>query len=196
MGIYSSIVDYFNGNNDDYDDELLQGEPRNIGELGKEPNFDVIKLYEDTAFVKVIQDTFNTPVFLVKLVSNETGKFIEFPVGNIVRKSNNDDSSVIRIYRNDIMFVTMRTESKTTKDDTVSETKKKIEELKYDFKGLRADTYPQEVDNATLSLFVPYAKIAYFVDTLINEGILETGPIRVSPNPGYGTFYFHKEENK
>jgi len=193
MGMYSSIVDYFNGNNDDYDDELLPEEPRNIGELGKEPNFDVIKLYEDTAFVKAIQDTFNTPAFLVKLVSNETGKFIEFPVGNIVGKSNNDDSSFIRIYRNDIIFVTMRTESKTTKDDTVSETKKKIEELKYDFKGLRADTYPQEVDNATLSLFVPYAKIAYFVDTLINEGILETSPIRVLPNPGYGTFDFSKE---
>lgn len=189
MGIYSSIVDYFNGN----DDELLPEEPRNIGELGKESNFDVIKLYEDTAFVKAIQDTFNTPAFLVKLVSNETGKFIEFPVGNIVGKSNNDDSSVIRIYRNDIIFVTMRTESKTTKDDTVSETKKKIEELKYDFKGLRADTYPQEVDNATLSLFVPYAKIAYFVDTLISEGILETSPIRVLPNPGYGTFDFSKE---
>lgn len=125
MGMYSSIVDYFNGN-DDYEDELLPEEPRNIGELGKEPNFDVIKLYEDTAFVKAIQDTFNTPAFLVKLVSNETGKFIEFPVGNIVGKPNNDDSSVIRIYRNDIIFVTMRTESKTTKDDTVSETKKKI----------------------------------------------------------------------
>lgn len=192
MGMYSSIVDYFNGN-DDYDDELLPEEPRNIGELGKEQNFDVIKLYEDTAFVKAIQDTFNTPAFLVKLVSNETGKFIEFPVGNIVGKPNNDDSSVIRIYRNDIIFVTMRTESKTTKDDTVSETKKKIEELKYDFKGLRADTYPQEVDNATLSLFVPYAKIAYFVDTLISEGILETSPIRVLPNPGYGTFDFSKE---
>ena len=64
--MYSSIVDYFNGN-DDYDDELLPEEPRNIGELGKEPNFDVIKLYEDTAFVKAIQDTFNTPAFLVKL---------------------------------------------------------------------------------------------------------------------------------
>ena len=192
MGMYSSILDYFNGN-DDYDDELLPEELRNIGELGKEPNFDVSKLYEDTAFVKAIQDTFNTPAFLVKLVSNETGKFIEFPVGNIVGKSNNDDSSVIRIYRNDIIFVTMRTESKTTKDDTVSETKKKIEELKYDFKGLRADTYPQEVDNATLSLFVPYAKIAYFVDTLISEGILETSPIRVLPNPGYGTFDFSKE---
>ena len=192
MGMYSSIVDYFNGN-DDYEDELLPEEPRNIGKLGKEPNFDVIKLYEDTAFVKAIQDTFNTPAFLVKLVSNETGKFIEFPVGNIVGKPNNDDSSVIRIYRNDIIFVTMRTESKTTKDDTVSETKKKIEELKYDFKGLRADTYPQEVDNATLSLFVPYAKIAYFVDMLINEGILETNPVRVVPNPGYGTFDFSKE---
>lgn len=193
MGMYSSIMDYFNGN-DDYDDELLPEElPRNIGELGKEPNFDVSKLYEDIAFVKAIQDTFNTPAFLVKLVSNETGKFIEFPVGNIVGKSSNDDSSVIRIYRNDIIFVTMRTESKTTKDDTVSETKKKIEELKYDFKGLRADTYPQEVDNATLSLFVPYAKIAYFVDTLINEGILETNPVRVLPNPGYGTFDFSKE---
>ena len=192
MGMYSSILDYFNGN-DDYDDELLPEESRNIGELGKEPNFDIPKLYEDTAFVKAIQDTFNTPAFLVKLVSNETGKFIEFPVGNIVGKPNNDDSSVIRIYRNDIIFVTMRTESKTTKDDTVSETKKKIEELKYDFKGLRADTYPQEVDNATLSLFVPYAKIAYFVDTLINEGILETSPIRVLPNPGYGTFDFSKE---
>lgn len=193
MGMYSSIMDYFNGN-DDYDDELLPEElPRNIGELGKEPNFDIPKLYEDIAFVKAIQDTFNTPAFLVKLVSNETGKFIEFPVGNIVGKSSNDDSSVIRIYRNDIIFVTMRTESKTTKDDTVSETKKKIEELKYDFKGLRADTYPQEVDNATLSLFVPYAKIAYFVDTLINEGILETNPVRVLPNPGYGTFDFSKE---
>lgn len=192
MGMYSSIIDYFNGN-DNYDDELFPEEPRNIGELGKEPNFDVPKLYEDTAFVKAIQDTFNTPAFLVKLVSNETGKFIEFPVGNIVGKPNNDDSSVIRIYRNDIIFVTMRTESKTTKDDTVSETKKKIEELKYDFKGLRADTYPQEVDNATLSLFVPYAKIAYFVDTLISEGILETSPIRVLPNPGYGTFDFSKE---
>lgn len=193
MGMYSSIMDYFNGN-DDYDDELLPEElPRNIGELGKEPNFDIPKLYEDIAFVKAIQDTFNTPAFLVKLVSNETGKFIEFPVGNIVGKSSNDDSSVIRIYRNDIIFVTMRTESKTTKDDTVSETKKKIEELKYDFKGLRADTYPQEVDNATLSLFVPYAKIAYFVDTLINEGILETNPVRILPNPGYGTFDFSKE---
>lgn len=192
MGMYSSIVDYFNGN-DDYDDELLPEEPRNIGELVKEPNFDVIKLYEDIAFVKAIQDTFNTPAFLVKLLSNETGKFIEFPVGNIVGKSNNDDGSVIRIYRNDIIFVTMRTESKTTKDDTVSETKKKIEELKYDFKGLRADTYPQEVDNATLSLFVPYAKIAYFVDTLVNEGILETSPIKVLPNPGYGSFDFSKE---
>lgn len=192
MGMYSSIVDYFNGN-DDYDDELFPEEPRNIGELGKEPNFDVIKLYEDTAFVKAIQDTFNTPAFLVKLLSNETGKFIEFPVGNIIGKSNNDDSSVIRIYRNDIIFVTMRTESKTTKDDTVSETKKKIEELKYDFKGLRADTYPQEVNNATLSLFVPYAKIAYFVDTLVNEGILETSPIKVLPNPGYGSFDFSKE---
>lgn len=192
MGMYSSIVDYFNGN-DDYDDELLPEEPRSIGELGKEPNFDVIKLYEDTAFVKAIQDTFNTPAFLVKLVSNETGKFIEFPVGNVIGKSNNDDNSVIRIYRNDIIFVTMRTESKTTKDDTISETKKKIEELKYDFKGLRADTYPQEVDNATLSLFVPYAKISYFVDMLINEGILETNPVRVVPNPGYGTFDFSKE---
>lgn len=70
---------------------------------------------------------------------------------------------------------------------------KRRSELKYDFKGLRADTYPQEVDNATLSLFVPYAKIAYFVDTLINEGILETSPIRVLPNPGYGTFDFSKE---
>lgn len=193
MSMYSSILDYFNGNNDDYDDELLPEESRNIGEFGKEPNFDLNKLYEDTAFVKAIQDTFNTPAFLVKLVSNETGKFIEFPVGNVIGKSNNDDSSVIRIYRNDIIFITMRTESKTTKDDTVSETKKKIEELKYDFKGLRADTYPQEVDNATLSLFVPYAKIAYFVDMLINEGILETNPVRVVPNPGYGTFDFSKE---
>ena len=193
MSMYSSILDYFNGNNDEYDDELFPEEPRNIGEFGKEPNFDLNKLYEDTAFVKAIQDTFNTPAFLVKLVSNETGKFIEFPVGNVIGKSNNDDSSVIRIYRNDIIFITMRTESKTTKDDTVSETKKKIEELKYDFKGLRADTYPQEVDNATLSLFVPYAKIAYFVDMLINEGILETNPVRVVPNPGYGTFDFSKE---
>ena len=193
MSMYSSILDYFNGNNDEYDDELLPEEPRNIGEFDKEPNFDLNKLYEDTAFIKAIQDTFNTPAFLVKLVSNETGKFIEFPVGNVIGKSNNDDSSVIRIYRNDIIFITMRTESKTTKDDTVSETKKKIEELKYDFKGLRADTYPQEVDNATLSLFVPYAKIAYFVDMLINEGILETNPVRVVPNPGYGAFDFSKE---
>ena len=193
MSMYSSILDYFNGNNDEYDDELFPEEPRNIGEFGKEPNFDLNKLYEDTAFVKAIQDTFNTPAFLVKLVSNETGKFIEFPVGNVIGKSNNDDSSVIRIYRNDIIFITMRTDSKTTKDETVSETKKKIEELKYDFKGLRADTYPQEVDNATLSLFVPYAKIAYFVDMLINEGILETNPVRVVPNPGYGTFDFSKE---
>lgn len=192
MGIYNSILEYFNGNNDEYDDELLP-EPRNIGEFRKEPNFDIGVLYEDTAFIKAIQDTFNTPEFLVKLVSNETGKFIEFPVGNIIGKSSNDDNSVIRIYRNDIIFVTMRTESKTAKDDTVSETKKKIEELKYDFKGLRADTYPQEVDNATLSLFVPYAKIAYFVDMLISEGILETNPVRVLPNPGYGAFDFSKE---
>ena len=195
MGIYNSILEYFNGNNDDYDNELLP-ELRNIGELGKEPNFDISALYEDTAFVKAIQDTFNTPEFLVKLVSNETGKFIEFPVGNIIGKSNSDDSSVIRIYRNDIIFVTMRTESKTTKDDTVSETKKKIEELKYDFKGLRADIYPQEVDNATLNLFVPYAKIAYFVDMLISEGILETDPVRVLPNPGYGAFDFSKENKQ
>ena len=194
MGIYNSILEYFNGNNDEYD-ELLP-ELRNIGEFRKEPNFDISVLYDNTAFIKAIQDTFNTPEFLVKLVSNETGKFIEFPVGNIIGKSNSDDSSVIRIYRNDIIFVTMRTESKTTKDDTVSETKKKIEELKYDFKGLRADIYPQEVDNATLNLFVPYAKIAYFVDMLISEGILETDPVRVLPNPGYGAFDFSKENKQ
>ena len=184
MSLYDSVVELFSK---DEEEETLDNyyrpyaDKRNIGEIKKTVEFDVNKLVEDPEFLRVVEELFSTPSFMVKLsLEGKAGLLIEIPVENFFRGRNSKDESVIKISRVGISFVTMRSETQEIKDDgTTIETKKKIEEIQYDFKGL-PNNYPKEVDGDTFSLFVPYAKMAYFVEVLIDNKIININAMRVT----------------
>lgn len=181
MGFYNSIIELFTGEEEEETTYLPYVEKRNIGEIKKTPEFDISKLAEDSEFLRVVEELFSTPSFMVKLtLEGKVGLVIEIPVENFFRGRNSKDESVIKISRNGMSFVTMRSETQEVKDDgTTIETKKKIEEIQYDFRGL-PNNYPKEVDGDTFSLFVPYAKMAYFVEVLIDNKIININAMRVT----------------
>ena len=181
MGFYNSVIELFTGEEEEETTYLPYVEKRNIGEIKKTPEFDISKLAEDSEFLRVVEELFSTPSFMVKLtLEGKVGLVIEIPVENFFRGRNSKDESVIKISRNGMSFVTMRSETQEVKDDgTTIETKKKIEEIQYDFKGL-PNNYPKEVDGDTFSLFVPYAKMAYFVEVLIDNKIININAMRVT----------------
>lgn len=181
MGFYNSVIELFIGEEEEETTYLPYVEKRNIGEIKKTPEFDISKLAEDSEFLRVVEELFSTPSFMVKLtLEGKVGLVIEIPVENFFRGRNSKDESVIKISRNGMSFVTMRSETQEVKDDgTTIETKKKIEEIQYDFRGLPTN-YPKEVDGDTFSLFVPYAKMAYFVEVLIDNKIININAMRVT----------------
>lgn len=181
MGFYNSVIELFTGEEEEETTYLPYVEKRNIGEIKKTPEFDISKLAEDSEFLRVVEELFSTPSFMVKLtLEGKVGLVIEIPVENFFRGRNSKDESVIKISRNGMSFVTMRSENQEVKDDgTTIETKKKIEEIQYDFRGL-PNNYPKEVDGDTFSLFVPYAKMAYFVEVLIDNKIININAMRVT----------------
>ena len=181
MGFYNSVIELFTGEEEEETTYLPYVEKRNIGEIKKTPEFDISKLAEDSEFLRVVEELFSTPSFMVKLtLEGKVGLVIEIPVENFFRGRNSKDESVIKISRNGMSFVTMRSETQEVKDDgTTIETKKKIEEIQYDFRGL-PNNYPKEVDGDTFSLFVPYAKMAYFVEVLIDNKIININAMRVT----------------
>lgn len=181
MGFYDNVIELFTGEDEEETTYLPYVEKRNIGEIKKSPEFVVDKLVEDPEFLRVVEELFSTPSFMVKLtLEGKAGLIIEIPVENFFRGRNSKDESVIKISRVGISFVTMRSETQEIKDDgTTIETKKKIEEIQYDFKGL-PNNYPKEVDGDTFSLFVPYAKMAYFVEVLIDNKIININTMRVT----------------
>lgn len=181
MGFYNNVIELFTGEEEEETTYLPYVEKRNIGEIKKTPEFDISKLAEDSEFLRVVEELFSTPSFMVKLtLEGKVGLVIEIPVENFFRGRNSKDESVIKISRNGMSFVTMRSETQEVKDDgTTIETKKKIEEIQYDFRGL-PNNYPKEVDGDTFSLFVPYAKMAYFVEVLIDNKIININAMRVT----------------
>ena len=181
MGFYNSVIELFTGEEEEETTYLPYVEKRNIGEIKKTPEFEISKLAEDSEFLRVVEELFSTPSFMVKLtLEGKVGLVIEIPVENFFRGRNSKDESVIKISRNGMSFVTMRSETQEVKDDgTTIETKKKIEEIQYDFRGL-PNNYPKEVDGDTFSLFVPYAKMAYFVEVLIDNKIININALRVT----------------
>lgn len=181
MDFYNSVIELFTGEEEEETTYLPYVEKRNIGEIKKTPEFDISKLAEDSEFLRVVEELFSTPSFMVKLtLEGKVGLVIEIPVENFFRGRNSKDESVIKISRNGMSFVTMRSETQEVKDDgTTIETKKKIEEIQYDFRGL-PNNYPKEVDGDTFSLFVPYAKMAYFVEVLIDNKIININAMRVT----------------
>lgn len=181
MGFYNNVIELFTGEEEEETTYLPYVEKRNIGEIKKTPEFDISKLAEDSEFLRVVEELFSTPSFMVKLtLEGKVGLVIEIPVENFFRGRNSKDESVIKISRNGMSFVTMRSETQEVKDDgTTIETKKKIEEIQYDFRGL-PNNYPKEVDGDTFSLFVPYAKMAYFVEVLIDNTIININAMRVT----------------
>ena len=181
MGFYNSVIELFTGEEEEETTYLPYVEKRNIGEIKKTPEFDISKLAEDSEFLRVVEELFSTPSFMVKLtLEGKVGLVIEIPVENFFRGRNSKDESVIKISRNGMSFVTMRSETQEVKDDgTTIETKKKIEEIQYDFRGL-PNNYPKEVDGDTFSLFVPYAKMAYFVEVLIDNKIININAMRAT----------------
>ena len=196
MGFYNRVIELFTGEEEEETTYLPYVEERNIGEIKKTPEFAVDKLVEDPEFLKVVEELFSTPSFMVKLsLECKSGLVIEIPVENFFRGKNFKDESAIKISRVGMSFVTMRTEHQETNDDgSTIETKKKIEEIQYDFKGLQND-YPKEVDGDTFSLFVPYAKMAYFVEMLIDSKIININAIRVTTSEPLecGSYNFNKE---
>lgn len=181
MGFYNNVIELFTGEEEEETTYLPYVEKRNIGEIKKTPEFDISKLAEDSEFLRVVEELFSTPSFMVKLtLEGKVGLVIEIPVENFFRGRNSKDESVIKISRNGMSFVTMRSETQEVKDDgTTIETKRKIEEIQYDFRGL-PNNYPKEVDGDTFSLFVPYAKMAYFVEVLIDNKIININAMRVT----------------
>lgn len=198
MGFYNSVIELFTGEEEEETTYLPYVEKRNIGEIKKTPEFDISKLAEDSEFLRVVEELFSTPSFMVKLtLEGKVGLVIEIPVENFFRGRNSKDESVIKISRNGMSFVTMRSETQEVKDDgTTIETKKKIEEIQYDFRGL-PNNYPKEVDGDTFSLFVPYAKMAYFVEVLIDNKIININAMRVTTSePLECKSYNFNKENK
>lgn len=198
MGFYNSVIELFTGEEEEETTYLPYVEKRNIGEIKKTPEFDISKLAEDSEFLRVVEELFSTPSFMVKLtLEGKVGLVIEIPVENFFRGRNSKDESVIKISKNGMSFVTMRSETQEIKDDgTTIETKKKIEEIQYDFRGL-PNNYPKEVDGDTFSLFVPYAKMAYFVEVLIDNKIININALRVTTSePLECKSYNFNKENK
>jgi hypothetical protein len=183
MSLFDSVLELFSK---DEEEETLDNyyrpytEKRNIGEIKKTVEFDVNKLIENPEFLRVVEELFGTPHFMVKLaLDGKDGLVIEIPVENLFRGKDSKDESFIKVSRVGMSFVTMRSESQQVKDDgTTIETKKKVEEIQYDFKGL-PNNYPKEVDGDTFSLFVPYAKMAYFVEVLISDSIININSMKV-----------------
>lgn len=201
MSLYDSVVEFFSK---DEEEEVLDNyyrpyaEKRNIGEIKKTVDFDVNKLIENPEFLRVVEELFGTPAFMVKLaLDGKDGLVIEIPVENLFRGKDSKDESFIKVSRIGMSFVTMRSESQQVKDDgTTIETKKKVEEIKYDFRGLQ-DTYPREVDGNTFSLFVPYAKMAYFVEVMIDDNIININSMKtttITPPLECKSYNFNKEE--
>lgn len=212
MSFYNSIINLFTKNNDeDYDDEYYFDDEvrcttsnQGIGRLDKNPVFkDLDLLIENQNFIRAVDRIFGTPTFMIKLHSNKVdGEFIEIPVENIFNGKANNDISTIRINKRAISFITMRPDDPTIKDDgTVVEVKRKVEEIIYDFKGLPRNKYPEEVDREVLGLLVPYAKIAYFTELLLQYGLIKQDyAVTVkgsNPDGNCGEYFdFSKKENK
>lgn len=132
-------------------------------------------LIKNDKFREVVKNIFDIPYFLIK----KYGNFIEFPINNDSGFSKNV-VSYIRVYDDKIMYISYK-ENRVEEQEKIKIERVVIDEFVYDFVGLDHNKYSKNIEFELVSIILPYAKIAYFVEELIENKIISRdgviGPI-------------------
>lgn len=132
-------------------------------------------LIKNDKFREVVKNIFDIPCFLIK----KYGNFIEFPINNDSGFSKNV-VSYIRVYDDKIMYISYK-ENRVEEQEKIKIERVVIDEFVYDFVGLDHNKYSKNIEFELVSIILPYAKIAYFVEELIENKIISRdgviGPI-------------------